>query len=175
MRVLGREIEVLASPFGVEPIFRSDRLQQSGFSRPILPDEKGDGRMKLQAVEMPHCRNAKRIFITIDARFLFQADRLQKRLLDNRRHSLSPVIGCVRLLQQRSHIARSMQYAVNLQWLAACVVDNEVSAAHSEEAHGACLSGLGGNGQDQASPPIARKHSGFQLRHHQPQIDCLTR
>src|ERR1051325_11221607 len=93
MGVLGGEIEILASPFSVKPVFRSDRLQQSGFSRPFLADEKGDGGMKLQAVEMPHCRNAKGIFIAIDDRFLFQADSLQKRLLNNRRPSLAPVIG----------------------------------------------------------------------------------
>jgi hypothetical protein len=78
-----RKIEILAAALGIETQLHRNRFQQGGFARAILANEKSDGGMKFQTLQMPDRWNTKRIFLKAIDQFAFQPDRVQKGTLDD--------------------------------------------------------------------------------------------
>src|SRR4029077_15971327 len=56
------EVKVFTAALRVKSKFQCDGFEQRGFSGTILANEKCNGRMKLQPLEMANGGNAKRIF-----------------------------------------------------------------------------------------------------------------
>ena len=78
MRFARGKIEIFAAAFGVESKFYGNRFQQGGFAGAILTNEKSDGGMKLQPLEMLDGWHAKRVFVKAFHRVTFKPDRVEE-------------------------------------------------------------------------------------------------
>jgi hypothetical protein len=79
MRVARREVEIPASPFGIESVGHGNGFEQSRLAGAVLADEIRDLGMQFQSVQCADGGDAERIGVPIGHAVVAKADVVEER------------------------------------------------------------------------------------------------